>query len=239
MVVVLIRSITIMDNISVTKNEYCIYNDTVYMLIAREARVSMLDWYTKVLEVETKFGGVFYIPYKEYSGNLNINFKNNIYLDLKTGNPTFAGVDEDNIYKNISDIDFKRMYNDVYLNGSLPVFLMSKYKYDCGFRNYVDYLDSLFCDTYKGTIDNFIGKGITGLFTNAPTIFVGSRVTLCNEDGKAYKNADRDNYFIVESINGVEFKVLGDDNIYSICDVCSVDNSDFFINVITENFNFN
>lgn len=64
-----------MDNISVTKNEYCIYNDTVYMLIAREARVSMLDWYTKVLEVETKFGGVFYIPYKEYSGNLNINFK--------------------------------------------------------------------------------------------------------------------------------------------------------------------
>ena len=39
-----------MDNISVTKNEYCIYNDTVYMLIAREARVSMLDGYTKVLD---------------------------------------------------------------------------------------------------------------------------------------------------------------------------------------------
>lgn len=52
MVVVLIRSITIMDNISVTKNEYYIYNDTVYMLIAREARVSMLDGYTKVLEVK-------------------------------------------------------------------------------------------------------------------------------------------------------------------------------------------
>ena len=132
-----------MDNISVTKNEYYIYNDTSYMLIAREAIVSILDGYTRVLEVETKFGGVFYIPYKEYSGNINPNFKNNIYLDLKTGNPTFVGVDEDNIYKNISDIDFKRMYNDVYLNGTLPVFLMSKYKYDCGFRNYVDYLDSI------------------------------------------------------------------------------------------------
>lgn len=239
MAVVLIRSITIMDNISVTKNEYCIYNDTVYMPIAREARVSMLDEYIKVLEVETKFGGVFYIPYKEYSGNLNINFKNNIYLDLKTGNPTFAGVDEDNICKNISDIDFKRMYNDIYLNGPLPVFLMSKYKYDCGFRNYVDYLDSIFCDTYKGVIDNFIGKGITGLFTNAPTIFVGSRVTLCSEEEKAYRNTDRDDYFIVESINGTEFKVLGDDNTYNICDICSVDNSDFFINVMTENFNFN
>jgi len=32
-----------MDNISVTKNEYCTYNDTVYMLIAKDARVSMLD----------------------------------------------------------------------------------------------------------------------------------------------------------------------------------------------------
>lgn len=228
-----------MDNISVIKNEYCTYNDTVYILIAREAIVSILDGYTKVLEVETKFGGVFYVPYKEYSGNINPNFKYNIYLDLKTGNPTLVGVDEDNICKNISDIDFKRMYNDVYLNGPLPVFLMSKYKYDCGFRNYVDYLDSIFCDTYKGTIDNFIGKGITGLFTNAPTIFVGSRVTLCNEDGKAYKNTDRDNYFIVESINGTEFNVLGDDNTYNICDICSVDNSDFFINVMTENFNFN
>lgn len=72
-----------MDNISVTKNEYCIYNDTVYMLIAREAIVSMLDGYTKMLEVETKFGGVFYVPYKEYSGNINQNFKYNIYLDLK------------------------------------------------------------------------------------------------------------------------------------------------------------
>jgi len=37
-----------MDNISVTKNEYCTYNDTVYMLIAKDARVSMLDWYTRV-----------------------------------------------------------------------------------------------------------------------------------------------------------------------------------------------
>lgn len=55
----------------------------IYMLIAREAIVSILDGYTKVLEVETKFGGVFYVPYKEYSGNLNINFKYNIYLDLK------------------------------------------------------------------------------------------------------------------------------------------------------------
>ena len=72
-----------MDNISVTKNDYCIYNDTVYMLIAREARVSILDGYTKVLEVETKFGGVFYVPYKEYSGNINPSFKYNIYLDLK------------------------------------------------------------------------------------------------------------------------------------------------------------
>lgn len=62
-----------MDNILVTKNEYCIYNDTVYMFIVREARVSMLDEYIKVLEVETKFGGVFYIPYKEYSGNINPN----------------------------------------------------------------------------------------------------------------------------------------------------------------------
>ena len=36
-----------MDNISVIKNEYCTYNDTVYILISREAIVSILDGYTK------------------------------------------------------------------------------------------------------------------------------------------------------------------------------------------------
>lgn len=214
----------------VNKNAYYICNDTVYMFIANEATVSLLNNYNKVLEVETKFGSIFCMPYKESKGTFCIDTKYNIYLDLKTGNHILVEVTEDKLYENRTNIDFKRMFEGLYLNGPLPVFSMSQYQDDYRFRTYVDYLDSIFCKTYEGTIDDFIGKGITGIYTNVPAIFVGSRVDLCGIGDTVVEDTEEEFYFTVEHINGTEFSVYGDDTLYNICDVRYVDNCDLFIN---------
>lgn len=224
-----LRSLRNMDDTVVTKNKFCLCSDTVYMLIAEEASVSLAKDYNKVLEVKTKFGDVFYIPFKEDLDTLYKNVKYNIYLDLKTATPTIVEVYEDNLWWNDNSIDFKRMYDGVYLNGPLPIFLMSEYKNDCRFSNYVDYLDSIFCKTYEGTIDNFIGKGIKGIYNNVLNVLPGSRVALCGEM-VIDEDTDEEIYFVVEYTKGTELKVQGRDNLYSICDVRYVDNSDLFIN---------